>query len=367
MIIIKNKFAAYVIALIILASCSTTSKNLQINSTESPKASLDRNLQEIFDYQSYFIDDLEIIQQTIESGALDQEQARSVRLLKKNYEKILAKDKFLLQLNPYQQHSKDLIKLIYQLNLPINISWDDTKPNTLSGNLLSTRINGFCSSLYDDSISSIKKEINKSTDPIMVIYSQEYKSFLKDLESYHSSLTKLKFNSFNFQEFAAKTLEINLSKKRFQKISNMNPNQNLKYVPRPRSDLQQIILLIKPKDYKAMIPALRYHGGNKFKYLNFISSLEEINNPLQLLDYEYSFAPISIFLYKKIQNNNSLSLKKFLDQGVLNDWLLIEILKQSSIQSAKINGLTGTIFYKSNSCAKRVIPLQRITSDLFSS
>ena len=367
MIFKKNKFVAYISTLIILASCSTTSKNLLSNSTKIPEAANDRNLNEIYNYQGYFVNDVEIIQQAIKSGTLNQEQLKDAKLLKKNYQKILAKDKFLLQLNPYHQHSEELIKLIYQLNLPINISWTDIKKSSLQENLLSTKINGFCSSLYNDSILSINKEINKSTDSILVIYSQEYESLLQSLESYNSSISTLKFKSFNFQEFTAETLGINSSKRRFKKISNLNPNQNLKFMPRSRSDVQQIVLLIKSQDYKAMIPSLRYHGGNKFKYLNFVSSLEEINDPLQLLDYEDSFVPISIFLSKKIQNNNSVSLEKFLEQGVLNDWLIIQVLKQSGVQSAKINGVTGTIIYKLNSCAKREIPLQRISADLFSS
>ena len=115
MIFKKNKLAAHVTALIILASCSTTSKNLHINWTESLEASYDRNLQEIFNYQSYLVNDVEIIQQAIENEDLDQGQLRDARLLKKNYQKILAKEEFLLQLNPYQQHSLELIQLIYQL------------------------------------------------------------------------------------------------------------------------------------------------------------------------------------------------------------------------------------------------------------
>ena len=367
MILKKNKLAAHIAALIILASCSTTSKNLQRNSAEFLEATDNRNLQKIYDYQNYFVNDLEIILQAIESRALNQEQIRDARLLKKNYQKILAKDKFLIQLNRNQQHSSELIKFIYQLSLPINITWTDTKQSPLPENLLSTKINGFCLSLYDDSILSINQEINKSTDSILVIYSKEYESFIQRLESYNSSLTTFKYNSTNFQEFAAETLGINLSEGRFKKISSLNPNQNLKFNPRPRSDVQQIVLFIKPSEYKAMIPALRYHGGNKFKYLNFISSLEEINEPLQLLDYEDSFVPISILLSEKIQNNNSLSLDKFLEQGILNDWLLIEVLKQSGVQSARIKGATGTIFYKSNSCAMREIPLKRVSADLFSS
>ena len=49
-----------------------------------------------------------------------------------------------------------------------------------------------------------------------------------------------------------------------------------------------------------MIPALRYHGGNGFKYINFISALEDILNPHQLLDYEDSFIPISEYITTQI-------------------------------------------------------------------
>ena len=116
-----------------------------------------------------------------------------------------------------------------------------------------------------------------------------------------------------------------------------------------------------------MIPALRYHGGSNFIYINFISSLEEINTPLQLLDYEDSLTPASIYLTSKIKNDEPVSLKNFLELGALHEWLLLQILKQAGVQSAKINGVTGSIVYQSNSCAKRDIPLQRISPDLISS
>ena len=78
-----------------------------------------------------------------------------------------------------------------------------------------------------------------------------------------------------------------------------------------------------------MIPALRYHGGNKFKYLNFISSLEEINTPLQLLDYEDSWVPISVHTISKDSKNNRDHLKRYLELGALNEWLLLQVLKQA--------------------------------------
>ena len=158
---------------------------------------------------------------------------------------------------------------------------------------------------------------------------------------------------------------VHSSNERFEKISSLNPNQKLQFKPRPRADIKEIILLVDPKNYKAMIPALRYHGGNNFKYLNFISALEEVDDPLQLLDYEDSYIPLSTYVSKKIGSGSMKSMEGFLAESVLQDWLLIQLLNQSESKSTYVSGSTGGIFYRSNSCSRREIPLQKITSKLF--
>ena len=353
--------------MVILASCSTTSKNLNLNSIKLIEEGHSKEFQEIYDYQSYFQDDLKTIQAAIDSKILNQMELNDAKVLKRNFQKILKKKNYSLTLKPEHQHSKDLIELIYKLNLPVNIFWDEKKQIILPKNLLSQTINGFCSSIYDDAIASINEEINKNSDSILIIYSEEYKSIAEGLKPENKDFIKIKYTSTNFQKFSAEILGIKFSEKRFNKISNLNPNQNLNFSPRPRSDFKQIIIMLNPQEYRSMIPALRYHGGNSYKYLNFISSLEEIKNPLQLLDYEDSYTPISTFLTSKIKNDELVSLEKFLELGALHEWLLVQILKQAGIQSAKINGVTGSLVYKSNSCTTRRIPLQRISSDLISS
>ena len=363
----KNKCFTKLIALVILASCSTTSKNLNLNSIDFIEEETPKEFLEIYNYQSYFNDDLKTIQAAIDSQMLSQAELNDAKILKRNYQKILKRKNYSLGLKLNHKYSKELIELIYRLNLPVSILWDEKKQIIMPENLLSQTINGFCSSIYDDAIVSINQEINKNSDPILIIYSKKYISFAEKLEAANKDLVKIKYASTNFQEFAAEILGINFSEKRFNKLSNLNPNQNLNFSPRPRSDFKQIIMILNPQEYKSMIPALRYHGKNSFKYLNFISSLEEINTPLQLLDYEDSFTPISIYLTSKIKNAESVSLEKFLELGALHEWLLLQILKQAGIQSAKINGVTGSIIYLSDSCAKRKVPLQRITADLISS
>ena len=66
MVFKKNKYLTRLTALIILASCSTTSKNLNLDSAKFTKENIPKDFLEIYDYQSYFDDDLEKIQATID-------------------------------------------------------------------------------------------------------------------------------------------------------------------------------------------------------------------------------------------------------------------------------------------------------------
>ena len=365
MIFSKNIYLLYFLTLIILASCSTTSKISIPNSNGVLKENGQKKFEDIYDYQSYFVDDLEKIQKVIHSQKLDQDQLKNIKALKRNYQKILSKKEYTLTLNLNQKYSKELIELAYMLNLPLNIFWTEGKQVSLPENLLSQRIDGFCSSLYGDAISSLKKKINRDTDSILIIYSKEYESLIQGLKLDNRNFMKAKYDSSDFQEFSAEILGINSSDKRFKKISSLNPNQNLNFTPRPRYDFKQIIILLNPQEYKSMIPALRYHGSDKFEYLNFISSLEAINTPLQLLDYEDSWAPISVRTISKIQENELLSLERYLELGALNEWLLLQILNQAGVQSARVNGTTGRMIYRSNACTKREIPLKKISTNLF--
>ena len=91
MVFKKNKYLIRLTALIILASCSTTFKNLNLNSIKFFQEDSPKDFLEIYDYQSYFYNDLEIIQAAIDDEMLDQKALNDIKILKKNYQKILTK------------------------------------------------------------------------------------------------------------------------------------------------------------------------------------------------------------------------------------------------------------------------------------
>ena len=109
MIFKKNKHLTRLVALIILASCSTTFKNLNLNSAESLQEDSPKDFLEIYDYQSYFYNDLKIIQAAIDDEMLDQKALNDAKILKKNYQKILTKKNYFLELIPNHEYSKDCL------------------------------------------------------------------------------------------------------------------------------------------------------------------------------------------------------------------------------------------------------------------
>ena len=161
------------LALIILASCSTTSKNLIPNSNEILKGNSLKNFEDIYDYQSYFESDLEKIQKAIDNQQLNQEELKNAKILKRNYQKILSKKEYTLYLNLNQKYSEELIELASKLNLPINIFWADVlfktigislrkSPKSLTFTLLYPPLNGLLD-LRNFSVSMLKlSKITKS-------------------------------------------------------------------------------------------------------------------------------------------------------------------------------------------------------------
>ena len=222
----------------------STSLNLISTSYEPHTKVHKRDLQDISAYNAFFENDLQKIEDIIDNQKVSQSELRDLKLLRRNYQKILSKNKYQIELNPNQKYSEKLIELVYQFNLPINIKWDKSKSNLIPKNLLQKKIGGFCASLYEDSITSINKEIGKIPGAILVIFSEEYASIVKNIKQSNSKIYVAKYDSDNFQEYASEILGIDLSKSRFKKISSLNPNQTVNFNPRSRSDIKQIVMVL---------------------------------------------------------------------------------------------------------------------------
>ena len=363
----KNTVITFISSLVILASCASSNGNHSNENVALNEAPQDIAVNKYFRYNNFSQGAIKKLDLYIKDSQLSRNELNGLKKLRSNMRKIALKEKFILNIEKSNVHSFELIQLIYSLNLPIKIAWGQSSENYTSNNLLSTAPMSFCASMYDDALKAIANEINGTSAPTLLIYSETFTKEQKFLASQFPTIKSILFDKSDPQQFAAEVLGINSSNKRFKRIASLNPNQKLKFANRPRNDIQKIFLLLRPDQFQSVLPAFRYHGGNKFQYINFISSLETLNTTNQLLDFENSLVPLSERLSQDIRSKEIRSLENIMHESMLHDWLLIEILKQAGIRSANINGMTGALEYERNTCTKRSLPIQRINSNWITS
>jgi hypothetical protein len=363
----KNTVITFISSIVILASCTSANINHSNENFILEESLQAKDVKQYFSYKDFSAKAIRELDLYIKDSQLSSDELNNLKKLRSNIRKIASKEAFIIYAEKSNIYSFELIQLIYSLDLPIQIKWDQSDKKYISQNLLSEAPLGFCSSLYEDALDTVATEVSKASNSALLVYSEAFSDEKKFLIDRFPKINSILFKKGDPQLFAAETLGINNSNKRFKKITSLNPNQKLEFSARPRSDVRKIFLLLEPAQFQSVLPAFKYHGGDKFQYVNFISSLVALNNTNQLLDLENSSVPISDRLSQAIRSKEILSLESIIQRSMLHDWILIEIMKQAGIRSADIDGMTGTLKFQRNSCTKRKLPMQRINSNWINS
>ena len=358
----KNTVITLIGFIAILASCTSAKINHSNENFILEESLQAKDVKQYFSYKDFSAKTIRELNSYIKDSQLSSDELNNLKKLHSNIRKIASKEDFIIYTGKSNIYSFELIQLIYGLDLPIQIKWDQSDKKYISQNLLSEAPLGFCSSLYEDALETIATEVSSSSDSALLVYSEGFSDEKNFLTDQFPKINSILFKKDDPQLFAAETLGINSSNKRFKKITSLNPNQKLEFSARPRHDVQKIFLLLEPAQFQSILPAFRYHGGNKFQYVNFISILEALDNTNQLLDFENSSVTLSERLSQNIRSKEIASLEGIMQRSMLHDWLLVEIMKQAGIRSADIDGMTGTLKFQRNSCTKRNLPMQKINS-----
>ena len=363
----KNTVITFISSIAILASCTSANINHSNENFILEESLQPKDVKKYFGYKDFSAKAIRELDFYIKDSQLSSNELNNLKKLRSNISKIASKKAFIVNARHSYIYSFELIQLIYSLDLPIQIKWDQSDKKYISQNLLSQAPLSFCSSLYKDALKTIATEASSSSNYALLVYSEAFSDEQKLLTDQFPEINSILFKKGDPQQFAAETLGINISNKRFKRIATLNPNQKLEFSARSRGDIKKIFLLLEPAQFQSILPAFRYHGGNKFQYVNFISSLEALNNVNQLIDLENSSVPLSGRLSQAIRSKEIISLESIMQRSMLHDWLLIEIIKQAGIRSADIDGMTGALEFQRNSCTKRKLPIQRINSNWINS
>jgi len=363
----KNTVITFISSIVILASCTSANINHSNENFISEESIQVKGLKQYFGYRDFSVKAIRELDLYIKDSKLSSKELNDLQKLRSNIKKIASKEAFIIYAEKSNIYSFELIQLIYSLDLPIEIKWDQSDKKNISQNILSEAPLGFCSTLYEDALETIAAEVSSAPNSALLVYSDAFSDKKNFLTDQFPKVNSIIYKEGDPQLFAAETLGINSSNKRFKKITSLNPNQKLEFLSRPRDDVQKIFLLLEPSQFQSVLPAFKYHGRGKFQYVNFISSLVALNNTSQLLDLENSSVPLSDRISQAIRSKEIVSLEGVMQRSMLHDWILIEIMKQAGIRSADIEGMTGTLKFQRNNCTKRNLPMQRINSNWINS
>ena len=263
----KNTVITLISSIVILASCTSANINHSNENFILEESLQAKDVKQYFSYKDFSAKAIRELDLYIKDSQLSSDELNNLKKLRSNIRKIASKEAFIIYAGKSNIYSFELIQLIYSLDLPIQIKWDQSDKKYISQNLLSEAPLGFCSSLYEDALDTIATEVSSASNSALLVYSEAFSNEKKFLTDRFPTINSILFKKDDPQLFAAETLGINSSNKRFKKITSLNPNQKLEFSARPRGDIQKIFLLLEPAQFQSVLPAFNIMEEINFNML----------------------------------------------------------------------------------------------------
>ena len=267
-----------------------------------------------------------------------------------------------------EKNKEYLVESLLKLNVDFNADFDDPNGNKLKDNLLYSNLLYFCKNFIDEQRDFIELYLflNESNqNNTIIVYSQEFFEIAEELkEKYPQAIFSIIDNS-DYEEFAKKTLNLDLSNKRFEAIELLDKNIDIKTIPREKKDFDSIYFLLDHSIGKSIIPIFRSHLINTNFYatseiLLDMASFKELN------DFESVLIPSPGYFYKTLSDKDKIkSFGEEYNKALIDDLLLIELFRESNINKTDLILKTGQVRYNQNSCINRDLKLWEISLDNF--
>ena len=167
----KKIITTLITSVAILASCTSTTIINGLDETHIPTEGIQGvEVKNYFRYQDFSPSSIQKLEQYMLNLNLPRDEAQNLKKLLGNLKKIMSKENFILKINNSNTFSFELIELVYKFDLPITIDWTDLNQKNIPQNLISDIPSGFCSSIFQDALQAINKEISTSSDSTMIVY-----------------------------------------------------------------------------------------------------------------------------------------------------------------------------------------------------
>ena len=170
----KNTVITLISSIVILASCTSADINHSSKNFILEESLQAKDVKQYFSYKDFSAKAIRELDLYIKDSQLSSDELNNLKKLRSNIRKIASKEAFIIYGGKSSIYSFELIQLIYGLDLPIQIKWDQSDKKYISQNLLSDAPLGFCSSLYEDALSTIATEVSNLSNSALLVYSDAF-------------------------------------------------------------------------------------------------------------------------------------------------------------------------------------------------
>ena len=354
----ESEYQTYISSMIEDRQSITSDQRLEIIST----------LEELFSFSQVTNEKISLAESYLDKGYIRKTSNNKVRSNIEVNKKIKNINSIDLNYLTSEKNKEYIIESLLRLNVVFNADFDNLNGDKLKDDLLYSNLLYFCKNFIDEQRNFIELYLflnESSQNNTIIVYSKEFTKIAEELrEKYPQAIFSIIDNS-DYEAFAKKTLNLDLSNKRFEAIELLDKNIDIKTIPREKKDFDSIYFLLEHSIGKSIIPIFRSHLINTNFYatseiLLDMASFKELN------DFESVLIPSPGYFYKTLSDKDKI--KNFADEynkALIDDLLLIELLRESNINKTDLLLKTGQVRFNQNSCIDRDLRLWKISLDNF--
>ena len=296
----------------------------------------------------------ELIISSINDGNIKRGYVNNVGVMIDSLEKVLINE-LNLEINTSEKNKKIILESLLNDEMTFSISFNKNSSNSISNDVLYSKLSFFCQSFIDEQKSILEKRVfedNFSNKKVIVIYSNKFYEDVNQLKLKYPNQIFIEINDKNFDVAIQKVLEVNRSNERKLLISKLDRNIEIEHNPRIRKDINKVYFLVDYDLGKAVAPSLRNYSIELsiFSSSEIFHDADDLND---LADFEDIFIPVSKKFLKKAGGKNFKSLKDEFERLILDDYITIEKIIRNNLFNMPYLLNTGDIIVMQDRCLKR--------------
>ena len=234
----------------------------------------------------------------------------------------LSKMEIQLNVKTSNKYKEKIIESLLRDETKSSINFDNEDSYILNENIFNSNLKYFCNSIIDDERKKLESYLFKNkknkNKKVLIIYLKYYEEIANELKKKYPNEEFYLIKSDDYDSQIKEILHVDLSIKKYLRLSELDKIIELSHSPRIRNDISSIYFLLNYDSGKTIVPIFRNYALN----INYFSTTEIFHTASdikKLIDFEDTFIPITNKMIFNISNKKVTSIKDEIENTLIKD------------------------------------------------